>query len=61
MSKYGDTSNCSVTAESEVIHEFSFFTDNVLGIVVGVVISTVTVVALLAVLIVLTRYIYSTF
>jgi len=39
------------TAESEVIPEFSFFTDNVLGIAVGVVL---TVVALFTVFTVLT-------
>jgi len=43
------------TAESEVIPEFSFFTDCVLGIAVGVVL---TVVALFTVLTVLMCYIY---
>ena len=47
------------TAESEVIPEFSFFTDNVLGIAVGVVL---TVVALFTVFTVLTLCcMYSTF
>jgi len=46
------------TAESEVILKFSFFTDNVLGIAVGVVL---TVVSLFTVFTVLMCYIYSTF
>ena len=47
------------TAESEVIPEFSFFTDNILGIAVGVVL---TVVALFTALTVLTLCcMYSTF
>lgn len=49
------------TAESDVIPEFSFFTDNVLGIAVGVVLTMVALFTVLTVLTVLTCYFYRTF